>query len=102
VTLNHQPADRRYVLHLLYANTMARGAGGDHSAEGFVRDSMPVEVIEDLTPLRGVEARLRVPESPVACLLQPQGQEIPFEVHDSRVVVKVDELTCHQMVTVQY
>mgnify|MGYP005837573315 CR=1 FL=1 len=100
-TLMRQETEGRYVLHLLYANTIARGANVNLSPEGCVYDSKRVEVIEDLLPLRDTEVVLRLPRAPRKVILEPQGQEIAFDVKNGAVRFRVDEFTCHQMVVLQ-
>jgi len=102
VSLMRQPKDSRYVLHLLHANTILRGSSVKLSPEGYVRDSKPVEVIEDLLPLRDVEVALRLPEAVKSVTLEPQGKEIAFVVENGRTKIAVDEFVCHQMVSIEY
>ncbi len=98
VTLTRQEDERRWVLHLLYAPRSLRGAQMQLSPEGFVRDSFPVEVIEELVPLRDVSVRVRLPGSVRSVTLEPQGVELPFETGQDGVSLTVPEFTCHQMV----
>lgn len=102
VTLMEQESEGRYVLHLLYASTISRGANVQFSPEGFVRNSTPLEVIEDLVPLRDVEVSLKLPKQVKRVTLEPQGREIEFKAQDGRLMLKVDEFTCHQMVVLHY
>jgi hypothetical protein len=97
VTLRRQPALSRAVLHLLWAPTVKRGGTwGDKD----------VEVIEDLVPLRGISAAVRVDsalgERRVKSIrLVPQGVELPFEeTGDGFVRFVVPEMLCHQMVEI--
>lgn len=101
VSLMYQPEWDRYVLHVLHANTILRGSSVKLSQEGYVRDSHPVEVIEDLIPLRDVEVVLRLPEPVKSVTLEPQGKEISFAVENDRIKVRIDEFTCHQMVVLK-
>ncbi|MGC8861962.1 MAG: beta-galactosidase trimerization domain-containing protein [Armatimonadota bacterium] len=102
VTLMHQPGENRYVLHLLYANTIARGAPVQLSPEGYVRDSNRIEVIEELLPLRDVEVALQLPRPIKRATLEPGGQEIAISSENGKVVFKLEEFTCHQMVVLHY
>jgi len=102
VTLMDQPTESRYVLHLLYANTISRGAPVHLSPEGYVRDSNRIEVIEELLPLRDIELTLNLPRPIKRATLEPQGQEIAISSENARVDIKLDELTCHQMVVLHY
>lgn len=102
VTLMEQEAENRYVLHLLYANAISRGANVQFSPEGYVRDSIPLEVIEDLLPLHDVEVSLKLPVEVKRVTLEPQGQEIDFDSENGELKLKIDEFTCHQMVVLHY
>ena len=102
ISLMRQPKQNRYVLHLLSANTILRGSAVKLSPEGYVWDSKPVEVIEDLLPLRGTEVAVRLPEGVKSVKLEPQGMEIPFSVEKDRIKLTVDEFTCHQMLSIEY
>jgi len=98
VTLMRQEEEARWVLHLLYAPRNLRGAQARLSAEEFVRDSHPVEVIEELIPLRDVRVELRLPAPVSAVSLEPQGEPLPFDAAGGTVQFTVPEFTCHQMV----
>lgn len=91
VTLMEQAAESRFVLHLLYANTVLRG--------GRIKGFAPIEVIEELLPLAdiGVTVRSKRPISRVR--LVPEGVDVPF-THDADGVFKftVPTLCAHQMV----
>lgn len=102
VSLTEQPGQSRYVLHLLYANTIARGGNVTFSPEGFVRNSTPLQVIEDLLPLRNTEVSLKLPKQVKSATLEPEVGALPFEVKDGRIALKIDEFTCHQMVALHY
>jgi hypothetical protein len=92
VTLRHQPARRRYVLHLLHATPVLRG----QTILG------PLEVIEDLPPLVDVSVSLKLPHQVTAVSLVPQQLSLPFRIEDGRVVFGVDRFSCHQMVELAY
>ncbi|MCC6484340.1 MAG: beta-galactosidase trimerization domain-containing protein [Armatimonadetes bacterium] len=102
VSLMRQPDEKRYVLHLLYANTIARGSHQSFSAEGYVRDSHGVEVIEELLPLHDVDVTLRLPEAIQSVTLQPQGQKLETRAADGKLSVRLDKFTCHQMIELGY
>lgn len=96
LTLNHQAAERRFVLHLLYATPVARGgkmafSGGTMVGRG------SIEVIEDLVPLS--ETRIAVHGLPgiARVTLEPQSEEIRFIEKDGGIEFTVDRFTCHQM-----
>ena len=99
VSLLHQPAQQRSVLHLLYVNTILRGGGNDLFT-GEPRN--PVEVIEELNPLDDVTASVRLAQPVKKVTLEPQGREIPFHCVDGRTEIKLDRLVCHQMIVFHY
>lgn len=88
VTLTEQREENRYILHLLYANTISRGKS--------------VEVIEDLLPLHDVSAALQSPKQIKKVTLEPQGIEVPFEMKEGKVTFAIDAFTCHQMIVLHY
>ncbi|HNX25854.1 MAG TPA: beta-galactosidase trimerization domain-containing protein [Phycisphaerae bacterium] len=103
VSLMRQCGQNRYVLHLLYANTVNRGgemplAGGTTTAD----TTKSVEVIEDLTPLYNTTVLLKIPEHIKTVTLEPQGKELPFKKDGRTVSFTLDEFTCHQMVVLHY
>ena len=102
ISLMRQEAENRYVLHLLFANTVLRGSQVKLSPEGYVYDSHPVEVIEDLLPLRNVEVTLKLDKPVKSVTLEPQGKDITFTAENGRIRLSIDELICHQMVVVHY
>jgi hypothetical protein len=94
-SLMRQEAEGRYVLHLLYAVPVKRGANRSEWASPL----QMVEVIEDLVPLRDVTCAVRVSEPVAAVTLAPQGEPLPFALEDGVVRFTVPHLYCHQMVT---
>lgn len=100
VTLNRQDAENRYVLHLLYANTISRGGPAKLSGGTVTENQKSFEVIEELMPLRDVRICLRLPngQSVSKITLEPQGVEHPFTVENDEISLRLDEFTCHQMV----
>lgn len=96
LTLNHQAADRRFVLHLLSATPAARGgqiafSGGTTVGRG------TVEVIEDLVPLSDVQITVQGLPRITRITLEPQGEEIPFVEKEGGIAFTVDRFICHQM-----
>lgn len=83
-TLMRQDAERRDVLHLLYAAPSKRGQG--------------IEVIEDLVPLHAVEVAVRRAARPSRVSLAPEGGELPFAWEDGRVRFTVPIVHPHAMV----
>ncbi len=102
VSLMHQPAEKRYVLHLLYANTVNRGGKMDLYGGTIVTETRGVEVIEDLTPLANVKVRVNPGCDVKKVTLEPQGTEIAWESNAGYVELTVNEFTCHQMIVLHY
>jgi len=94
ITLRRQAAEKRQIVHLLYANKPTRG--GKASIWGGAVTA--VEVIEELDPLFHINVSVRqdVPISRVT--LEPQGITIPHTVCNGRVEIALESFTCHQMV----
>jgi hypothetical protein len=101
VNLNEQPAENRYVLHLLYANTIARG-GALAMHGGNLQSSGTIEVIEELMPLADVKISIKLPKPVKRVSLEPQGTDLPFETDGNRVTMTLDAFTCHQMIALSY
>lgn len=99
--LNEQSSEDRYVLHLLYANTILRG-GAMEMHGGNIRTSKPVEVVEELVPLRGARISASFPKEIQKVTLEPQGKKISFDETNGRISFAIDEFTCHQMVALHY
>jgi len=93
VTLTEQTAQNRHVLHLLHANLVQRGTLHHTFMGPFI-----MEVIEDLTPCCDVKVSLRMKKPVSRVTLEPQGQEIPFQIVGDRLEFELDRFTCHQMV----
>jgi hypothetical protein len=101
VSLREQAAESRYVLHLLYANTIARG-GALSLAGGTVSSRGNIEVVEELLPLRDTAVVLRLDKPVKNVILQPQGVGLPFTQEDGEIHLALDEFTCHQMIVLEY
>jgi hypothetical protein len=85
-TLMRQDAQKRDILHLLFATPIKRGNG--------------VEVIEELLPLHDVSVAVRRAAKPSAVRLAPTGTAVPFTYDGGRVRFTVAKLVCHQMVEI--
>ena len=96
-----QEEERRYILHLLYVNTINRGSRMEMSG-GNVRNTSTIEVIEELNPAENVIASVKLPETVRKITLEPQGVELPVRLKDGRYEVRLDRLVCHQMVVFHY
>ncbi len=102
VAVQDQAGESRYVLHLLYANTISRGGAMNLSGGNLATSGRSIEVIEDLLPLNDVSVTLRLPKSVKSAKLVPQGTEIELGKAGGAITVKVDSFTCHQMVELAY
>ncbi len=95
VSLMDQPDDSRYVLHLLYANTIMRG--------GTVAGFSPVEVIEEINPLYDIAVTVHPRKAVAKIKLVPEGVELPFEKQgDGAISFTLPKLLCHQMIELAY
>ncbi len=88
VTLVEQPAQKRFVAHLLYANTLLRGGN--------------VEVIEELNPLHDIALTLRLPRRIKSVRLVPENIALDFTTTTGGVSFVVPKLLCHQMIELAY
>lgn len=87
VSLLHQPAHHRYVVHLLYGPPLLRGR---------------CLVIEDLVPLYRVPLELRVPQPITRAYLIPRQEPVEMERTEGIIKVTVPEVRCHQAVVFEY
>jgi hypothetical protein len=102
LSLNKQKDQNRFVLHLLYANTINRGGRISLHGGNMVGSAKGTEVIEDLMPLYNTEVELKVDQKISKITLEPQGQELQFDQNENGIKIKVDSFTCHQMVALSY
>lgn len=101
VTLMKQKKESRYVLHLLYANTILRG-GVVNLSGGTTTGRAAIEVIEDLNPTGPVTVSLKLPETIRSVRLVPEGGELKFSYADGRLSFEVPAFTCHSMVELAF
>ena len=71
-----------YVLHLCYANIIARGR---------------TEVIEDIVTLSSVKVAIKMGK-PSKVLLQPENKEIPFTYENGEVHFELKDFNCYAAV----
>jgi hypothetical protein len=102
VSLMHQEAQHRYVLHLLHGNTQVRGGAQALSGGTTMGHLQHFEVIEDLLPLDDVAVTLHGLPPLKKVTLEPQGMPLPFAQAGATVDLQVDRFTCHQMVVLHY
>ena len=98
ISLLKQEAEKRYIAHALYANTILRG----RESSLYSSNSHAIQVIEELNPVYDVNFKFRLPEKIRKVTLEPQGIEIPFTEKDGLVEVSLDKLMCHQMIVLHY
>ena len=87
ISLLHQPQERRYVAHLLYAPPLQRGR---------------CLVIEDLVPLYDVPLTVRLPQPIRRAYLAPGGQEVAVRQTEGALHVVVPVVRCHQALVFDY
>ncbi|MCF6174646.1 MAG: hypothetical protein L3J71_02645 [Victivallaceae bacterium] len=102
LTLNEQPEEQRYILHLLYANTINRGGVMELSGGNTEEKARTIEVIEELLPLHNTEVKLNLDREIKSVTLEPQGRALPYQLDNGLLTLKVDEFTCHQMIVLNY
>lgn len=101
ITFMKQPAEKRAVLHLLYANTINRG--GVMKVGGAASEYLyGVEVIDEIVPLYNVEVSVRTecPVMTVTCV--PERKKLEFEQSEGQISFTVPVLECHQMIELCY
>ncbi|NLZ62643.1 MAG: hypothetical protein GX902_02435 [Lentisphaerae bacterium] len=102
LTLTQQAQEQRYVLHLLYANTVLRG-GQSQNPDGSSHGCANLEVIEELNPLPDVAVTLRLGQAIRRVVLVPQGGELPHTCgQDGEISFTLPRLQCHQMLALEY
>lgn len=89
--------DNKYILHLLYANTIKRGGEMDlETAYGGKTKS--IEVINELLPIYDIDIELKLDGTVKSAILQPQGKAISFSQEGGKLKLKLDKFLCHQMI----
>lgn len=102
VSLMHQADEQRYVLHLLYANTINRGGVAELHGGNAEGKQQSYEVIEDLLPLYGLQVELKLDRAIERVTLAPEGEDLAFEQMDGVLRFEVSKLLCHQMISLHY
>jgi hypothetical protein len=87
VMLSEQPAQRRWVLHLLHYIPERRGELFD--------------TIEDVIPLHDLRVSVRVPGEVAAATLAPDGQTVPFQARGGRVELALARLDGHALIALE-
>lgn len=88
VTVNAQPSQARWVMHLLhYIPT---------------RTSQSIDLIDDVIPLHDVTLTLRVPHTVRCVTCEPQGRTLAFEQAGDAVRLTVPRIDGHQLVALAF
>ena len=87
MTLTRQEAEKRSILHLLFAHTTVRGRS--------------TEVIEDTVPLYNVKCEVKCENAPSRVYLAPEKEEIPFTYENGRVSFTVPVVDIHAMAVIE-
>jgi len=98
VSLNHQVGERRYLLHLLYANTISRGGKVHLSGGNLEASGASIEVIEDLLPLVDTSVTVNGLPNIARATLEPSGEVIPFTCEEGKIGLSVPKFVCHQII----
>lgn len=99
VTLMHQKEHDRFILHLLYANTIARGG-----EINFVNEthSNKIEIIDELNFLSDIKVSLRLPFNFNSVTCVPQNEDLDFSSIEEGIEFTLPLLRCHQMIELKY
>ena len=92
VTYSRQADKNRYVCHLLYASPILRGTF----------DGKPLQVIEDIVPIRDTKVEISIDNDVSGVYLAPQMEKIDYKINEGKLSFTVDEFECHQMVVIDY
>jgi hypothetical protein len=96
VSLRVQAAERRSVLHLLYAPVDYRGGG---TIEGMsMRSPGMVGIIEDLPAIGPFPVEVDAGRAVKSVRLVPEGRELSFSSSGTRLSFELPSFSCHQMV----
>ena len=101
VTLMQQKEHSRYVLHLLYANTISRGGPMELSG-GTLAGKASIEVIDELIPLYNIKVLVRTFTEVENVLCVSSGENLDFEQSNGVVEFTLPKLQCHQMIELKF
>lgn len=87
INLLHQPEQKRYVAHLMYASPIQRGS---------------VRVIEDLVPLYDINVEVDFPKKIREVYLVPSGEVLETEIRDDKTHLVIPKLECHTAIVFEY
>lgn len=97
MTLMEQKAEKRLLLHLLFAQTQLRGSGLQYP-DG---RTLQVEIIEDTVPISNVACKVRVAERPKRVYSAYSGADLQFQYESGTVTVTVPEVNIHEVVVIE-
>lgn len=86
--LNDQPAQNRWVLHLLHYIPERRGTAFD--------------VIQDIIPIHDLKVAVRAPKSVRRVVTAPEGQQLSFTTGEKALRFTLPKLTGHQMISIEF
>jgi hypothetical protein len=97
ITVMEQPAEKRMLVHLLFAQTQLRGTG----MRNLQGKEFNIEIIEDAVPLYEVQCRIRMESAP-RNVYSGYSKE-PFSVHhsDGYLTVTVPKLYLHEIIVIE-
>lgn len=98
ITLTKQAEHSRYVLHLLYANTINRG--GSFKLLDWVTKG--VEVIDELIPLHNITVKVNSPLKITDVVCVPQNEKLKFEQKEGIIKFTLPGFQCHQMIELKF
>ena len=87
-SVNEQPTENRYVVHLLHYIPERRCAAFD--------------VIEDVIPVHDIEISVATPKAVRRVQCVPEGRSLEFEGSDDRVAFTLPRLNGHQMIAIEF
>jgi Hypothetical glycosyl hydrolase 6 len=91
----HQPSQKRFVVHLLFATPAIRG--------GKPHEWVPqIEILEELIPLHDIACKIQIPKKIRSASLVPEGIPIAFKQEMGFLSLVIDKLVGHQMIELAY
>lgn len=97
ISLMEQKAEKRLLLHLLFAQTQLRGTGSPHE----IGDIRRIEIIEDVVPIREVACELRTAKRPSRVYRASDGATLDFAYEGGVLRFNLPELFIHELVVVK-
>jgi hypothetical protein len=98
MTLTHQPDESRYLLHLLHATPIQRGAAVKLQGGNAVA-SQPIQIIEDLLPLQDIQLKLHHLPAIQQATDTETGEVLNISTADASVELAVNKMICHKIIS---